>query len=246
MSGYPIYPPKPAWFDQNGNPLTGGFVEVFLSDTSSHADIFSDIELTTPIDNPFTLNSRGEPATAVYADYGVALKIEVRDSLNVLIYTVDPFYLLTGTAGVAFATDVETDLGAISTKAVQPAGGAYAYDRLRWPNQHTAGKGTAQVALSIAGGLAAVNCELSNVFSLSLTANCTISNPTNPFSGQVINFRIKQDATGGRTLAFGNKFKFPGGVAPTVTAAANGKDLMSCQYDVTDDVWLCHYANGFA
>lgn len=246
MSGYPIYPPKPVWFDQNGDPLTGGSVEVFLSGTSNHADIFTDIELTTPADNPFTLNSRGEPATAIYAAYAIPLKVEVRDALDALVYTVDPYFLITGSGGVAFATPAETDAGEISTKAVHPFGGAYAFDRLRHPNQHTAGKGTAAYVLPIAAGIATPNCTESNVFRLSLTENCTLANPTDPFSGQVINIIIKQDATGGRTLALGNKYKFAGGTAPTVSAGANARDLLSCQYDVSDDVWLCAYQKGFA
>ncbi len=239
MSGYALYPPRPQFFDDNGNPLTSGTLEVFLSGTSDHADLFSDIDLATPIANPVDLNSRGEPATAVFAAYGIPLKLELRDALDVLVYTVDPFYLLMGSGGFAFATNAETNTGSISTKAVTPAGGAYAYDRLRHSAQHTAGKSTASVSIAISAGTATPNCALSNVFEIAATQNFTLANPINPLSGQTMLIRIRQDATGSRTVTLGSKYRFAGGAAPSFSAAANARDLLSAAYDVTDDRWDC-------
>ena len=62
----------------------------------------------------------------------------------------------------------------------------------------------------------------------------------------VFNFRIKQDATGSRTLAYGSKYKFAGGVAGVLSTAANATDLLSCYYDSTNDVLLCSLSKGFA
>lgn len=239
MSGYALYPPRPQFFDDNGHPLTSGTLEVFLSGTSDHADLFSDIDLATPIANPVDLNSRGEPATAVFAAYGIPLKLELRDELDVLVYTVDPFYLLMGSGGIAFATNAETDTGSVTTKAVQPAAGAYAYDRLRHAGQHTAGKSTASVAIAIAAGTATPNCALSNVFEIAADQNFTLANPTNPLSGQTMLIRIRQDATGGRTVTLGSKYRFANGTAPTFSTAANAVDLLSLAYDVTDAEWDC-------
>ena len=94
--------------------------------------------------------------------------------------------------------------------------------------------------------VATPNCALSNVFRLSMTENCTLANPTNPLDGQCVNIIIKQDGTGGKTLTLGNKYAFPGGSAPVFSSGANHKDMLSCQYDETDDIWLCSLSPDFA
>lgn len=96
------------------------------------------------------------------------------------------------------------------------------------------------------GANIAVDAALSNNFTVVLAGNRTLDNPTNPTSGQVINIRIRQDATGTRTLAFGTAYWFPGGVDPTLSTAANAVDFMSCQYDATLSAWLCNMTKAYA
>lgn len=84
-----------------------------------------------------------------------------------------------------------------------------------------------------------VDASLGGNFKVTLAGNRTLANPTNLADGQVINFRIKQDGTGSRTLAYGSKYKFPGGTAPVLTTAAGSLDFMSCQYDAEDDTLVC-------
>ena len=60
-----------------------------------------------------------------------------------------------------------------------------------------------------------------------LHGNATFANPNNQVAGQHGVFRILQDGTGGRTLAFGNNMKFPGGTAPTLSTAASAQDLLA-------------------
>lgn len=81
----------------------------------------------------------------------------------------------------------------------------------------------------------ALDASLGDNWRVTLGGDRTLANPTNLVDGQVFNIRIKQDGTGGRTLAYGNKFKFPGGVAPVLSTAIDATDFMSCQYDATDD-----------
>jgi hypothetical protein len=66
-------------------------------------------------------------------------------------------------------------------------------------------------------------------FWLQLTAvGMTMANPTNLKPGQKGIVGILQDATGNRTITtWGAKWKFPGGVKPTLTAAASAYDLIS-------------------
>ena len=66
-----------------------------------------------------------------------------------------------------------------------------------------------------------------NNFSVTLTGNATLANPTNLTAGQTGSITITQDATGSRTLAYGSYWKFSGGVAPTLTTTANATDVLA-------------------
>ncbi|MES3001326.1 MAG: glycosyl hydrolase family 28-related protein [Pseudomonadota bacterium] len=89
------------------------------------------------------------------------------------------------------------------------------------------------------------DCNVADNFRVTLGGNRTLANPTNLQDGRVYNWRVIQDGTGSRTLAYGSKFKFPGG-APTLTTTASAKDFISCQYDVTDDTLFCAIAKAMA
>lgn len=82
------------------------------------------------------------------------------------------------------------------------------------------------------------NCDLGSSFSVTLGGNRTLANPTAMQDGDVYNWRVTQDGTGSRTLAYGSKFKFPGG-APTLTTTAAAVDFISCQYDAAKDTLMC-------
>ena len=61
-------------------------------------------------------------------------------------------------------------------------------------------------------------------FSVTLGGNRTLANPNNIDAGQTGSIFVTQDGTGSRTLAFGNKFAFAGGTAPTLTTTASAVD----------------------
>lgn len=109
----------------------------------------------------------------------------------------------------------------------------------------TAAQYVTPVALTDGANIA-VNAALSNNFTVVLGGNRTLDNPTNPQPGQVINIRIRQDATGSRTLTFGSAYLFPGGVDPTLSTAANAVDLLSGIYDGTLSAWLCNVSKAYA
>jgi len=77
-----------------------------------------------------------------------------------------------------------------------------------------------------AGGFS-IDWNNSNNYQFNLTGTTTLNNPTNQVAGQHGVIRIVQDSTGGRTLAFGSNWKFPGGTAPTISTAANAQDLLA-------------------
>ena len=122
---------------------------------------------------------------------------------------------------------------------------AYVGVQLAAVNVFTKNQSTAAVSLA-SGASIAVDASLSNNFKLVLGINATLANPTNLTDGMVLNFRIKQDGTGGRTLAYGSKFKWVGGATPSLSTGANAVDLISGYYDSTDDTIICNLNKGFA
>lgn len=96
--------------------------------------------------------------------------------------------------------------------------------------------GNAQTTTSTivsSAGAVTINCTSSNVFSLTLNENTTLT-VINPQQGQTINLRIVQDGTGGRTLAWPAGFKWPGGTAPSISSGANEVDLFTATYIGSD------------
>jgi len=71
---------------------------------------------------------------------------------------------------------------------------------------------------------------------VTLTTNgpYTLANPTNLKDGADYVWRVQQDGTGTRLLAYGSVFKWSGGSAPVLSTSANAVDLISCVCDGTD------------
>jgi hypothetical protein len=94
------------------------------------------------------------------------------------------------------------------------------------------------------GSSIAVNAALGNIFPLTLTASTgTIANPSSPADGQIIRFRISQDATGGRTVAWGTAYDFgsTGGSAnsaPTLSTGASKMDIVAFEYIAALSKWV--------
>lgn len=65
-----------------------------------------------------------------------------------------------------------------------------------------------------------------NNFTLTLGGNRAIANPTGPTPGQSGTIYLIQDSTGGRTLTWGNTWRFQGNTAPTLSTAANSVDML--------------------
>jgi hypothetical protein len=68
--------------------------------------------------------------------------------------------------------------------------------------------------------------QAGRVFTVTLAGNRVLANPTNQVAGQSGMIVVSQDATGSRTLSYGNAWKFPGG-APTLTTTASAVDIIS-------------------
>lgn len=82
----------------------------------------------------------------------------------------------------------------------------------------------------------AVDASLGNTFDVTLAGNRTLGNPTNATDGQKLLFRIKQDATGGRTLAYGTKYRFGTDITGvTLSTAASKLDRIGVEYNAAAD-----------
>ena len=96
---------------------------------------------------------------------------------------------------------------------------------------------TKVVALTDAATIA-TDASLGNIFTVTLGGNRTLGAPTNPTDGQKITYRIRQDATGSRTLAYNAVFNFPPSLAGlSLSTSPNVFDYLGCQYNSTNSKW---------
>jgi hypothetical protein len=83
-----------------------------------------------------------------------------------------------------------------------------------------------EVSWGTTSGTLAFNMASGLNFGVTLSGNGTLANPTNVKPGQTGYIRVVQDATGGRTLAFGSNYVFAGGSGPEITTTANAETLL--------------------
>lgn len=93
----------------------------------------------------------------------------------------------------------------------------------------------ARIALTDAATIA-TNCNLGNVFDVTLGGNRTLGNPTNPKDGAKYVWRLRQDGTGNRTIALDTKFRLGADItAVTLSTAAGKTDYLGAIYHAADD-----------
>jgi hypothetical protein len=93
----------------------------------------------------------------------------------------------------------------------------------------------ANQTLSDASGTISWDVSTGSIATVTLTAaGRTLANPTNLKVGSYV-LHVLQDATGSRTITtWGSAYKFPGGVKPTLSTAANARDIISIVSDGTN------------
>jgi hypothetical protein len=98
--------------------------------------------------------------------------------------------------------------------------------------------GPVTVALPYAATLS-TDASTGDIFDVTLTGNTTIANPSNPVDGKTLRWRIRQDATGGRTVTLGNKFVIPSSASSPLpwSTAANKTDVLAATYHAGRDAW---------
>jgi len=78
------------------------------------------------------------------------------------------------------------------------------------------------------------NLDIAQVAQVTLADNRTLDNPTNMRNGGHYTLRVIQDGTGSRTLAYGNAYLFPYGVAPILSTAGSSIDVLTFISDGTN------------
>lgn len=83
-----------------------------------------------------------------------------------------------------------------------------------------------------------VDASRGNNMEVTLGGNRTLGAPTNPQAGQLILFRVRQDGTGSRTLAYNAIYRFFTDLpSPTLSTAVSAIDLLGFVYDAVDNRW---------
>lgn len=147
----------------------------------------------------------------------------------------------TQAAQIAVIADGANQFGVIGERNAPSLGVAL----LDQANVFTRAQTVTPVALTDAASVA-TDASLSNTFTVTLGGNRTLANPTNMTNGGIYTWRVRQDGTGSRTLAYGSKFKWPGGTAPVLTTTASATDFISGQYFSDTDTLLCTVLKGMA
>jgi hypothetical protein len=191
----------------------------------------------------------------------LALTGVLSSNANVIIPAVSKFYLVTNGCTGSYTVTVKTASGTgivveqgstaivycdgTNVIGVAPSGAILGYARLDTAQSFTKGQATTVVTLTDATNIA-VDADASNKFRVVLGGNRTLSNPTNARNGAIIEILVVQDGPGSRTLAYGSKFVWPSGTAPTLTTTANRADLLTFSYDAPSDKWLGSYILNYA
>lgn len=134
--------------------------------------------------------------------------------------------------GLSFANNTLAVSGVVLTTTTQSIGGVKTYtDALDLEVQQLVD----QASITI-------DSSQSNKWHVTLGGNRFIENPTNSIDGRILILRIQQDANGGRTITWGNKFRFAGDLAignVVLSTAAGSIDRIGFEYVASADRWDC-------
>lgn len=123
----------------------------------------------------------------------------------------------------------------------------YFYDSSVWRVSIIREHVLTKTAITISSNTITADTRIGGAFTVSLTANVTTWSITNVPANDTTRlvFRLAQDATGGRTVAWPASFKWVG-AAPTVSSAANAIDLLELVTFDGGTTWLARLSPGFA
>lgn len=89
------------FFDDNGNPLTGGKIYTYLAGTTTPATTYTSVTGATPHTNPIILDAAGRVPEEIWLTVGLRYKFIIKTSTDVLIGTYDNISGFGGVASIA-------------------------------------------------------------------------------------------------------------------------------------------------
>ena len=193
---------------------TGTINNATLGTTTGTAATFT--SATTP-----TLTSGTTTSTAANITNGTVQTL-TSSTATITIGTVGTLNSTTGTIS-NLSTTLTGDL-------TITAGSATAGTRIAVVNtaqEYTATHNFNATSLTITSGTIPWDLAANQVAKLEVTTNSTLNTPTNPVDGATYMLVVTQGTAGSNTLSFSTAFKFPGGVAPTLSVGSADVDVLA-------------------
>jgi Head binding len=238
--GYPVYNGSPARLFANSDysirvlDKTGSLVFSAATAASGSGDVVTTTATQTLSNKTLTAVVLGTPASGTLTNCtglpvatgisgtgaGVTAFLATPSSANLRTALTDE----TGTGSAVFATN-PTIVGTTITGNAQ----------------------TTPVAVTFSATAMAIDCALSNVFTVTMSGNVTTAPSfSNLKDGQTINWFITQDGTGTRTMTWPATFKWPGASAGVLSTGANDVDLLVATYMSATGFWYATLLKDFS
>jgi hypothetical protein len=136
----------PPVLDENGDPVAGGSITFYQTNTTTPVQIWSNLAATIPLANPITLDSAGRPSSQVFYTGGVEVKEVIKDAGGATLYTIDPSFrfvtepfalstsvtflrnpTLVSTGQTSFTLSYDLPIGVVFIDGVQQSISAYSF-----------------------------------------------------------------------------------------------------------------------
>lgn len=150
-----------------------------------------------------------------------------------------------GTTPVAFPSQFTVVQHRLTAGMLDVFGQIPYVSELATEETHTAGKSTAEVAVTPAGGVLTLDLALSNVFDVTVNQSITSIVISNAKSGQHLSVTFYHTGNNYSISGWPANWTWGGG-APTFSAGTGGADVVSAYYNTTRDKWRAVATVGFA
>lgn len=242
----------PSWLTVSGSPVTtSGTLAVTATSGQTQNQVLATPDGSSGAVSLRALVAADIPAIAESGVTNLVSDLAAKVPTSRTVSTTSPLGgggALSGNLTLTCSTCVTTSRQ-VSAGAGLSGGGDLSADRtisldLAHVNDFTKDQGTHGFALTDAATIT-VDCSNGNVLKVTLAGNRTLGAPSNCIDGHTYQFRVKQDGSGSRTLAYNSAYKFPGGAAPTLTTTASAKDYVTCVYDGDSSTMDCVFQGDF-
>lgn len=218
-------------FNSSGNPIAASIIADITASASDLANAASTINTTEKVTGRLvwdTTNQQlvraagpaaGDGWDVVASGGGTVITLPIT-SITGMGTGVQTFLITPTSANLRSAVTDETGTGSLVFNTNPTIDGA----------TFTGNAQTTSVAAASSTGTLSINCNDSNVFTVSMTENVSTLTLSNASDGQTINVRFTQDATGGRTITWPASFKWAGGSAGSLSSGANEVDFLVATY----------------